>query len=229
MSRLPLGPAGPVQAGRTRAWTSSTIFIPEMFEGGPFDDVWNPRLHEAFDRLIGEGRWQRHARFGWWPIRFPDAPGGVRPDDETGWHVDGHDCRHRLTSPCQGLATIFYFSDVGSYDGRTAVIPGSHKHVARVLAEADPEGLSYEALNDRVRRLDSGRAEEIPAAAGDVLLMHPWTAHTGTPNGGRRVRLACNPRYRLPAGLSLRPGDRPRTPVEEAVFSSDHGDVSSKA
>eukprot|EP01030_Chromulinospumella_sphaerica_P018524 gene18524-18391_t len=43
-----------------------------------------PRLHEAFDQLVGPGRWLPCGAMGTFPIRFPswEDPG------DAGWHID---------------------------------------------------------------------------------------------------------------------------------------------
>lgn len=50
-----------------------------------FRDAANtPRLHAAYDALVGPGRWLPRDSLGTFPIRFPS------PDDpgDCGWHVD---------------------------------------------------------------------------------------------------------------------------------------------
>lgn len=51
----------------------------------PFAEAANtPRLHAAFDQLVGEGRWLPRGGLGSFPVRFPsdEDPG------DAGWHVD---------------------------------------------------------------------------------------------------------------------------------------------
>lgn len=49
----------------------------------PFDAAVNsPVLHEAFDLLVGEGRWTPRHSLGTFPLRFPHTE---EPDD-AGWH-----------------------------------------------------------------------------------------------------------------------------------------------
>ena len=65
-------------------WTQPVIRL-GMFTQPPFIEAANtPRLHAAFDQLVGPGRWRRPAAMGTFPVRFPSA---VDPGD-TGWHID---------------------------------------------------------------------------------------------------------------------------------------------
>ena len=65
-------------------WTRPVIRL-GMFTQAPFIEAANtPRLHAAFDQLVGPGRWRRPAAMGTFPVRFPSA---VDPGD-AGWHGD---------------------------------------------------------------------------------------------------------------------------------------------
>lgn len=73
-------------------WTKPVVWLPG-YEGGPFEKAANtPVLHDAFDGLVGKGRWAPRTGLGGFPVRFPH-----RDDSrDTGWHVDvsfpGDDC-----------------------------------------------------------------------------------------------------------------------------------------
>src|SRR5690606_39079970 len=65
-------------------WTKPVIRL-GMYGQEPFVKAANtPILHEAFDRLVGRGRWLPRGNLGTFPVRFPS------PDDpgDTGWHID---------------------------------------------------------------------------------------------------------------------------------------------
>jgi hypothetical protein len=89
-----------------------------MFTQAPFIEAANtPRLHAAFDRLVGQGSWLRPAAMGTFPVRFPSA---VDPGD-AGWHIDVSfgtetpDMSWRANIPRgRALLMLFLFSDVGS-------------------------------------------------------------------------------------------------------------------
>jgi hypothetical protein len=123
-----------------------------MFTHAPFIEAANtPRLHAAFDLLVGHGRWRRPAAMGTFPVRFPSA---VDPGD-AGWHIDvsfGTDTpdfmswRANIHSKCRALLMLFLFSDVGEGDAPTRIRVGSHADVARQLAPAGAEGLTLREL-----------------------------------------------------------------------------------
>jgi ectoine hydroxylase-related dioxygenase (phytanoyl-CoA dioxygenase family) len=160
---------------------------------------------------MGPGRAAIHQHFGWWPVLFPGSKG------PRGWHVDGEDFRHYLTSPEQGLIPIFLFSDVAPGDGGTAVVVGSHQTVARLLADAEPSGLRPADLRRKLPPVDGARVVEVTGEAGDVAMLHPFLVHGWSANLGRDVRFACNPRYSLKEPMQLDRADGAFSPVEEAI------------
>jgi uncharacterized protein (DUF433 family) len=179
--------------------------------GGPFDQVMNGRLRSAIEELTGTGRAIIHESFGWWPVLFPAFPG------PGGWHVDGSNFRHRLSSPEQGLVTLFLFSDIGSGDGGTPMVRGSHHAVARLLADAGLGGLSPQELQAALPPVDKAEVVEATGEAGDVAMMHPFLVHGFGPNRGRKIRFACNPQYQLTEPMSFDRPDGAYSPVEEAI------------
>ena len=65
-------------------WTEPVIRL-GMYSQGPFIESLNtPALKEAFDQLVGEGRWLPCQSVGTFPVRFPSA----QPPQDTGKHVD---------------------------------------------------------------------------------------------------------------------------------------------
>src|SRR5579862_5775181 len=94
-----------------------------------------PTVRDAFDSLMGEGRWHLAANWGL-PTRLP-GPGGPA----VGWHIDGDWFRHHLTSGEQVLSPIFLWDDVGPDDGPTLLAVGSHHSVARLLRDSEPDGI----------------------------------------------------------------------------------------
>ena len=132
-------------------WTQPVIRL-GMFTQAPFIEAANtPRLHAAFDQLVGQGRWRRPAAMGTFPVRFPSA---VDPGD-AGWHIDvsfGTDTpdfmswRANIHSKGRALLMLFLFSDVGEHDAPTRIRVGSHADIARQLAPAGEQGLTLGEL-----------------------------------------------------------------------------------
>lgn len=144
------------------------VHVQRSFSGGPFDGVIGDRLRAAIDQLTGPGRAIVHDSFGWWPVLFPGFPG------PGGWHVDGSNFHHHLTSREQGLMTLFLFSDIGPGDGGTPVLRGSHHDVARLLADSEPEGLSLAELQASWRRPDRIKSSKLPVRLAMSPCSIPW-------------------------------------------------------
>jgi hypothetical protein len=207
-------------------WTKSLIHLHENFSGEPFDAAYTPRVTGAFDDLMGEGRWVRNFVLGWWPVAFPgfEKPPWKAPND--GWHIDGSHFHHHLTSREQGLLPIFIFSDIGSGDGGTALSERSHHITARILSDAEPDGLGMSELTRRVNLHPNARAKVVEATgnAGDVVLIHPFLLHGRSPNTGPHVRFICNPCFALHEPMNFnRTNSAEYSPVEQAVVNALRG------
>lgn len=202
-------------------WTQPVIRL-GAFTGAPFVEAANtPRLHAAFDRLVGPGRWLRPSAIGTVPVRFPSA---VEPGD-TGWHIDvsfGTDApdfmswRANLDSKGRALLMLFLFSDVTDDDAPTRLRVGSHLDVARQLAPAGEEGLTLAELAADGFASSAHRA--VVSATGDagtVYLCHPFLVHAAQPHRGRRPRFLAQPPL-LPVDPDNRPHGVPNC-VEQAT------------
>lgn len=193
------------------------IHLQYGWHDGPFAQVVRPRLRAVLDDLLGGGRWTWNESFGWWPVLFPGFAAGQAVRD-LGWHVDSDERYPTLRVPEKAVVTIFYFSDVGTGEGGTAVFPGSHLEVARVLADAEPAGLNHDNVGSRTP-LPTSDADivEVTARAGDVLFAHPFLVHASNRNVGNRVRFACNPHVDLLRPLELERAEAEQSLVERAV------------
>lgn len=201
-------------------WTQPVVRVGWM-SSPPFIDAGNtPRLHQAYDALVGEGRWLRPQGLGSFPIRFPssEAPG----DD--GWHVDMSfgaenpdfmEWRVNVTSRGRALLMLFLFSDVGPEDAPTRIRVGSHAAIARQLLPHGRAGLSLRELSSDGYASTSG-CEEVLAVgeAGTVYLCHPFLVHAAQPHRGTRPRFMAQPPL-LPTG-EFDPA-LPPSPVQIAI------------
>ncbi len=206
-------------------WTQPVIRL-GMFTEPPFIEAANtPRLHAAFDQLVGQGRWRRPAAMGTFPVRFPSA---VDPGD-AGWHIDvsfGTETpdfmswRANIHSKGRALLMLFLFSDVGEHDAPTRIRVGSHADIARQLAPAGEAGLTLREL--AADGFASSAHRPIVTATGDagtVYLCHPFLVHAAQPHQGRHPRFLAQPPL-LPIDPDTRPDTRsPRdlSPVEQAT------------
>jgi len=217
------------------SWTQPVIRL-GMFTEAPFIEAANtPRLHSAFDQLVGPGRWRRPAAMGTFPVRFPSP---VDPGD-AGWHIDmsfGTDTpdfmswRANIHSKGRALLMLFLFSDVGEHDAPTRIRVGSHADIARRLAPAGDQGLTLGAL--AADSFASSTHRPVVFAMGDagtVYLCHPFLVHAAQPHHGARPRFLAQPPL-----LPVDPDNRPHgdlNPVERATARALAGgpDLASEA
>ncbi|HEX2533883.1 MAG TPA: hypothetical protein VHK69_09115 [Chitinophagaceae bacterium] len=204
-------------------WTRPVVRLGDYAQE-PFRRVANtPRLHAAFDALVGTGRWLPRSSLGSFPVRFPS------PDDpgDAGWHVDasfpGPDpgdffsWRVNVFSRGRALLLLFLFSDVGEEDAPTRIRSGGHLEVARILEPHGEAGLSFGELAATLHRTEGLQEVRATGPAGTVYLCHPFTVHAAQPHRGTYPRFLAQPPL-LPAGpLRLHRPDGRYTPVEAAI------------
>ena len=207
------------------AWTKPSIHIKTFYQGGLFEQVYTPRLRSAVDDLLGEERWIVPNRSGWWPVRFPGFEKKPWRPPESGWHVDGIH-QHHINSPDQGLLGIMIFSEINEGDGGTAISLGSHHGAARILADAEPVGLTPGEISQRVNALPKSRVLEVTGRSGDVALMHPFMLHCASPNTGDKVRIITNKTFPLKEPMNLhRANDADYSVVERTIVQTLDGRV----
>ena len=78
------------------SWKDPVVRVAGMAQG-PFAAAANPPvLHEAFDLLVGENRWQPRYSLGTFPLRFPHAE---EPDDAQKEGTEGTQATSPRTRP----------------------------------------------------------------------------------------------------------------------------------
>ncbi|AGC44631.1 hypothetical protein MYSTI_03319 [Myxococcus stipitatus DSM 14675] len=182
-------------------WTRPVVRLGEYLQE-PFRQAANtPRLHAAFDQLVGPGRWQPRMSLGSFPVRFPrpESPG----DD--GWHVDASfpppdggtgsffEWRINVASRGRVLLMLFLFSDVGEDDAPTRIRVGSHLDIARLLAPEGETGLSFMEVASRLEPTAARPLALATGEAGTVYLCHPFLVHAAQPHRGTRPRFMAQP------------------------------------
>jgi hypothetical protein len=204
-------------------WTKPVIRL-GIYGHEPFAKAVNtPVLRQAFDQLVGPGRWLPRMNLGTFPVRFPS------PDDpgDTGWHIDVSfgtedpdflSWRANVTSKGRALLMLFLFSDVGEDDAPTRIRAGSHRDIARLLAPAGEDGLSLRELAANGFAETAERPQLLATgAAGTVYLCHPFLVHAAQPHCGTRPRFMAQPPL-LPAdSLRLQREEGDYSPVEQAI------------
>jgi hypothetical protein len=207
-------------------WTQPVVRLGDYAQE-PFRKAANtPRLHAAFDALVGKGRWVPRPSLGTFPVRFPsdEDPG------DAGWHVEasfpGDDpfdymsYRINLASKGRRLLLLFLFSDVGENDAPTRIRVGSHLDVPPILEPAGKDGLSFlELAAKAVPATEHRPLAYATGKAGDVYLCHPFLVHAAQPHHGTEPRFMAQPPLQ-PAGNDELTLDRPEgdySPVEQAI------------
>jgi Phytanoyl-CoA dioxygenase (PhyH) len=202
-------------------WTQPIIRL-GMFTQVPFIEAANtPRLHAAFDQLVGRGRWRRPEAMGTFPVRFPST---ADPGD-AGWHIDvsfGTDTadfmswRANIHSKGRALLMLFLFSDVGEHDAPTRIRVGSHADIARQLAPAGEDGMALRELAAHAFAMSAHRSVvTATGGAGTVYLCHPFLVHAAQPHQGEHPRFLAQPPL-LPMDPDTRRGGE-LSPVEQAI------------
>jgi hypothetical protein len=178
-------------------WKDPVVRVPGMGQG-PFAAAANsPALHEAFDLLVGEGRWATRYGLGAFPLRFPHAD---EPDD-AGWHIDGSYTREgetwgyvNLRSRGRALLMLFLFTEVTEDDAPTRIRVGSHLDVPPLLEPYGEAGVSGLEIAPRLVEATAHRPLAYATGSpGDVYLCHPFLVHAAQPNHGTRPRFLAQP------------------------------------
>ncbi|MGI5222529.1 phytanoyl-CoA dioxygenase family protein [Nocardia sp. CA-290969] len=207
-------------------WPAPVATRPD-YASPPFVAAANtPRLHAAFDRLVGPKRWVPRISLGGFVVRFP----GNEPAVLDGWHVDasfpGPDSsptdylswRINIHSKNRALLMLFLFSDTGESDAPTRIRAGSHLDVARILEPEGDAGLDARELARRAVPATAHRPLAFATGrAGDVYLCHPFLVHAGQPHRGTEPRFLAQPNL-SPADGAPAPGPGSALPVETAIL-----------
>jgi hypothetical protein len=184
---------------RPDAWTEPVVRV-GFKASPPFVEAANtPLLHQAYDQLVGEGRWLPPKGLGTFPVRFPST---ASPGDH-GWHVDvsfGTDTpdfmewRANVKSSGRALLMLFLLSDVGPDDAPTRIRKGSHVAIARELLPYGDAGATLRQLSAAgyasTEECDVALAT---GAAGTVYLCHPFLVHAAQSHRGERPRFMAQP------------------------------------
>jgi hypothetical protein len=194
-------------------WTRPVIRLGDYAQE-PFRQAANtPVLHQAFDQLVGPGRWLPRTSLGTFPIRFPstDDPG------DAGWHVDASfgneandfmDWRVNIFSRGRALLMLFLFSDVDVDDAPTRIRSGSHHDIARMLEPAGEQGMSLRELAVNGFEESAHRQQVLATGeAGTVYLCHPFLVHAAQRHRGKQPRFMAQPPLYPKAAMLPQPND----------------------
>ena len=121
---------------------------------------------------------------------------------------------------------LFLFSDVGEQGAPTRIRAGSHCKVARMLAPAGEDGLSFAKLSAQLG--STAQCPEVLATgeAGTVYLCHPFLVHAAQVNRGSQPRFMAQPPLFAVKPFDLTGKSSSYVPVEQAIRNalemSDH-------
>ncbi len=201
-------------------WTAPVVRLGIQTDTAIVATANTPKLHAAYDTLVGDGRWIAPAAVGTFPVRFPvpDDPG------DTGWHVDMSfgtedpdflNWRVNVKSDHRALLMLFLYSDVSELDAPTRIRVGSHHIIARQLLPHGEGGMTLRNLAAD-GFASSATCPEVLATgpAGTVYLCHPFLVHAAQSHKGQTPKVMAQPAL-LPTG-SFDP-TLPPSPVQRAI------------
>jgi ectoine hydroxylase-related dioxygenase (phytanoyl-CoA dioxygenase family) len=196
--RRDLGSRIGIDLERPEQWVQPQVWLREVIAESPYTDALTERFHAAVDQLVGPQRWEMTREMGWWPVNFP---GFDDPPYADNWHIEGGWFHHHPWSPEQAVLNLFCFSTVDPGGGGTLLAEGSHHIAARILWEAEPDGLEAddfdEPLNAVLDQQHWPGVVEVVAEEGDVVLAHPLLLHSSNPNHGTRPRVMAQPAFSM--------------------------------
>ncbi|MGK9117735.1 phytanoyl-CoA dioxygenase [Olivibacter jilunii] len=212
----------PADPNDRSTWTQPVVWL-GMYTQEPFIKAANTAiLHQAFDQLVGKGKWLPCMSMGAFPIRFPSEV----DSGDTGWHVDAsfpgddpHDffsARVNVYSKGRGLLMLFLFSDVSERDAPTRILKGSHSDVARLLEPEGEKGFSFMELAGKLSELPAREEALAIGKAGTVYLCHPFLVHAAQRHCGLVPKFMAQPPLLLKSDFSIS-STGTCSPVEEAI------------
>lgn len=156
-----------------------------------------PRLHAAFDQLVGPGNWRPCRSMGTVPVRFPSTEDA----GDTGWHIDASfgdapdfmEWRANVHSRGRTLLMLFLFSDTTEADAPTRIRVGSHRDIARALAPVKGAGLTLRELVSCITAAPARPEALATGPAGTVYLCHPFLVHAAQVHRGSQPRFLAQP------------------------------------
>lgn len=213
----------PCDRSNPSTWTEPVIRL-GMYTNEPFvNSVNTPKLHTAFNQLIGKDKWIPCRNVGTFPIRFPSDQ---QPHD-TGKHVDASfpgkdpdnyfEWRVNFKSKGRALLMLILYSDVSEKDAPTVIYEGSHIDVARLLSKEGDIGLSFMELAGKLEELPKRKEVYATGKAGTVYLCHPFLVHSAQPHKGSMPKFMAQPTLLLRGELSISDSDATHSPLEMAI------------
>ena len=203
-------------------WTKPVVRLGMYSQPAFVKSANTPKLHAAYNQLVGTDKWIPVQRIGTFPVRFPstDDPG------DTGWHVDASfgdhptnylEWRVNWRSKNRGLLMLFLYSDISEDDAPTKIKVGSHLDVAGLLRPHGERGMSVLEIAAQFSSLPERNEITATGKAGTVYLCHPFLIHAAQPHRGKEPRFLAQPPLLLKKDLMQENETSIYSPVELAI------------
>jgi ectoine hydroxylase-related dioxygenase (phytanoyl-CoA dioxygenase family) len=180
-----------VTQGEDGTWSVRRIFNPTVHHQAFRDLVFNPRILDVVENLIGPNIQLHHTKLNLKPPSNREA--------RFEWHQDYPFFPH---TNFDLLAVMIYLDDSTEENGCLTIIPGSHKLGPRDHLFAKDGAFSSQLADKSVLEDVSGWIK-VPVPAGGMELHHCNMLHSSTANRGTRPRSAMVIQYRAADNAEL--------------------------
>ncbi|MGH6908717.1 MAG: hypothetical protein ACREE0_17370 [Phenylobacterium sp.] len=202
---------------RPETWTKERpAQFRDLRHSGAFAAMASPDLQAVLDGLFGQGGWTSPAHWGQPLVTFPTAAAWRVPD--AAWHLDIPPDQVLEPWP-DYIRIFSFLAPLEPGGGGTVYVSGSHRVVMQMMAQAPRADRIRSASIAGALRLESPwiaglcspdedpgrtarfmqegasvrgvplRVAEMTGEPGDIVLMHPGTLHSLSPNARRTPRL----------------------------------------
>jgi ectoine hydroxylase-related dioxygenase (phytanoyl-CoA dioxygenase family) len=172
-------------------WSVRRIFNPIAHHQAFHDLVFNPKILDVVENLVGPNIQLHHTKLN----LKPPSSGQARFE----WHQDYPFFPH---TNYDLLAVMIYLDDSTEENGCLTIVPGSHKLGPRNHLFAKDGAFSSQLEDKRVVE-DPSRWLKVPVPAGGMELHHCNMLHSSTANRGTRPRSAMVIQYRAADNVAV--------------------------
>jgi ectoine hydroxylase-related dioxygenase (phytanoyl-CoA dioxygenase family) len=172
-------------------WSVRRIFNPTTHHQAFYDLVFNPKILDVVENLIGPDIQLHHTKLNLKPPSNREA--------RFEWHQDYPFFPH---TNFDLLAVMIYLDDSTEENGCLTIIPGSHKLGPRNHLFAK-DGAFSSQLEDKSVLANPTRWIKVPVPAGGMEIHHCNMLHSSTANRGTRPRSAMVIQYRAADNAEL--------------------------
>jgi hypothetical protein len=210
---------GGIDLADPSSWTQPVTRV--VGAGDPvFAEVINtPKLHAAYDSIVGPERWVPRNNVGLVVVRYPSE----QDPGDAGWHIEASYSVNgepgvNVFSRDRALLILLLLSDVAEHDAPARVRVGSHLLVPAQLREAGAEGVPFTRVATDTAAMEACRQALVTGPAGTAYLCHPFLVHCATwPHRGATPRFMAQPGLEPSRRLEYERPSGEYSPVEQAI------------